>query len=158
MNELAVRPDVIVHAAGTYAYGPVSTTGLNEWEQVFSDNLFRAVELTKLYLPALREKKGHVIFCNSTAVANTPVNRAAYTASKTALLVFTRALAQEEPDVEVTTLFLGRVATAMQEEVCELEEGSSYDNGIRFLQPKEVALRVRDIIEARLVGEIEVRR
>ena len=157
MNELVVRPDVLVHAAGTYVYGPITATRAQRWDDLFHDNLFRVVELSRFYLPALREKNGHVIICNSTAVANTPVNRAAYTASKTALLVFARALAQEEADVKVTTLFLGRVATGMQEEVCELEEGSSYDNGIRFLQPKEVAVRVRDIIEQGLAGEIEVR-
>ena len=90
-------------------------------------------ELTRLVLPALARPAGR--WCSSTPG---PGRRAAapggsYAASKHALVAVAEALRLEEPQVRVTTVFPGRVATDTQREL-HAYEGDEYDAG-DYLQP-----------------------
>lgn len=138
--------DVLIHAAGVYAYGPVAEVGVEELDRQLRVNTRAPYYLTRLLLPSLVERKGQVVFINSTAGLSARANVAAYSASKFALKAVADALREEvEPQgVRVISVFPARTATPMQEEVCRLE-GSEYAPE-RFLQPEEVAAAVIDAV------------
>ena len=62
---------------------------------------------------------------------------ASYSASKFALRAFADSLRNDEPALRVTTVYPGRVDTAMQQDLVAYE-GDSYDPA-RFLKPATVA-------------------
>ena len=62
---------------------------------------------------------------------------ASYSASKFAVRAFADSLRADEPALRVTSVFPGRVDTAMQRELVDYE-GDDYDPG-RFLRPETVA-------------------
>jgi NAD(P)-dependent dehydrogenase (short-subunit alcohol dehydrogenase family) len=137
--------DLLVHCAGTFDQGSIGETPGSAWQEIFEVNLFDVAETTRRFLPALRKAQGRIIILNSTAVSGSPANRAAYAASKTALQTFAQALHEEELEngVRLTSVYLGRVATPMQEKVCALE-GRRYDAS-EFLMPETVARLVLGI-------------
>ena len=137
--------DLLVHCAGAFDQGSIGETPGSAWQEIFEANLFDVVQTTRRFLPALRKAQGRVIILNSTAVSGSPANKATYTASKAALQTFAQALHQEELEngVRLTSLYLGRVATPMQEKVCALE-GRPYDAS-EFLLPETVARLVLGI-------------
>ncbi len=90
-------------------------------------------ELTRLVLPALRAAGGTVVFVNSGAGRRAAAPGGSYAASKHALVAVAEALRLEEPQVRVTTVFPGRVATDTQREL-RAYEGDEYDAG-DYLQP-----------------------
>ena len=114
---------VLVHSAGVIEVGDVESVAVDTWRHVFEVNLFAIVELTRLVLPGMRRDGGHVVFLNSTAGLRANPRRAAYAASKYALRAFADSLRAEEQEkgIRVTSLYLGRIDTAMQWLVCEAE-------------------------------------
>lgn len=62
---------------------------------------------------------------------------ASYSASKFALRAFADSLRNDEPALHVTTVYPGRVDTAMQQDLVAYE-GATYDPA-RFLKPATVA-------------------
>jgi NADP-dependent 3-hydroxy acid dehydrogenase YdfG len=82
------------------------------------------------------------VFINSLAVRRPPAGLAAYTATKAALAALADVLRAEEGEagVAVLSVFPGRTATAMQQELRRLE-GQPYEPA-GLLQPREVAAAV----------------
>ncbi len=140
------RLDALIHNAGVLATGRIEECDGGLWRRTFEVNLFAVVELTRLLLPALRAAGGHVVLVNSTAGLQANPARAVYSASKYALRAFADALRAEEPALRVTTIFLGRVATDMQRDVCAVE-GLRYQPE-RYLSPATVAEAVRGLLAA----------
>ena len=130
---LPERLDSLVHAAGVVELGPV--------------NLTAPFLLTRALLPALRAARGQVVFVNSGAGLAANASWAGYAASKFGLRALADALRSEEQDrgVRVTTVFPGRVATAMQEKV-HRQEGREYDAGA-WIRPETVADLVRHVLD-----------
>jgi NADP-dependent 3-hydroxy acid dehydrogenase YdfG len=117
------RLDALIHNAGTITTGTLAELGISSWRQTFEVNVFAAVHMTQLLLPALRAARGHVVLINSTAGLNARAARGSYAASKYALRAFADSLRAEEAPhgLRVTSLFLGRVDTGMQRQICEAE-------------------------------------
>lgn len=137
--ELPDRLDSVVHSAGVVGLGEVAGLTASSWERQLSVNLVAAAELTRLTLPAVRAAEGTYVFVNSGAGLSAKAGWAAYAASKHGLKALADALRQEEQEhgVRVTSLYPGRVATPMQEQVHE-EEGAAYDPSA-WIQPATVA-------------------
>lgn len=129
--------DVLVHSAGTVELGPVAETPVEVWRQHFEVNVVAVAELTRLLLPALRATRGHVVLINSGQGLAVRAGWGAYAASKFALRAFGDALRAEEPDVRVTSVYPGRIATEMQRGV-RAAEGGDYEPE-RYLRPESVA-------------------
>ena len=81
-------------------------------------------------LPALRAARGTVVFLNSGAGLVAHPEWSAYAASKFGLRAVADSLRAEEAGagVRVTSVYLGRIATPMQQKVHE-QEGKDYDPG-----------------------------
>lgn len=132
------RLDGIVHAAGINNNGRLSDVSVEEWTEQLVVNVVAVAELNRLLLPALRIAQGTVVFINSGA--GRVVARAggtAYAASKHALVALADGLRLEEPDIRVTTVFPGRVATEMQEALRAFEGGEYRPED--YVQPATLA-------------------
>ena len=146
----AVEPidelDVLIHNAGAAFPGRVAESTIDEWRATMDVNVIGAVALTLALLPALRAVRGQVLFINSGAGINASPGLASYTASKFALRGFADSLRNDEPDLRVTSIHPGRIATVMQEGLVAYE-GGDYDPA-RFLSPDSVAALVADAVNA----------
>lgn len=139
--------DALVHCAGiASSLRPVAATAVDEWRRLMDVNVIAAAELTRLVLPALRARNGHVVFLNSGAGQNVRAGWTPYAASKFALRALADGLRAEEPDLRVTSIYPGRVDTDMQRDIVAIE-GREYDAS-KFLTPETVALAVAQAIAA----------
>jgi NAD(P)-dependent dehydrogenase (short-subunit alcohol dehydrogenase family) len=82
----AFRPDV---------FKTFEAVDLDRWREIFDVNVFGSLQLTQAALPALKDTRGAIVFINSMASRKPPALQAGYAASKGALLVAAKALAQE---------------------------------------------------------------
>jgi NADP-dependent 3-hydroxy acid dehydrogenase YdfG len=118
------RLDGIVHSAGMNRLGRIAELEPADWSDQFAVNVVAIAELTRVVLPALREARGTVVFVNSGSGRRVAgAGSGAYAATKHALVAVAEALRLEEPEVRVTTVFPGRVATDMQRELRAYEGG-----------------------------------
>jgi NADP-dependent 3-hydroxy acid dehydrogenase YdfG len=132
--------DLLIHSIGLFRGGPLETAPVRDLDDQYRVNVRVPYLLTQTLLPSLIRRQGQVVFVNSGAGANPAKGSwGAYAATKHALRALADALRAEvnPKGVRVLTVFPGRTATAMQEEVHRFE-GRSYDPG-RFLQPEDVA-------------------
>lgn len=90
--------DAVVHGVGTYHSAALETTPIAAFEDLMQTNLFAAVRLVDAARSALREHRGQVLLFGAAGLASLRARSetAAYTAAKTALLVYMRSLAQQE--------------------------------------------------------------
>jgi len=96
-------PTILVNDAGIAHSARFESTDDATWERLLRVNLLAAVSCTREALPAmLRAGRGRIVNVASTAAKTGFAYTTAYTASKHALLGFTRALALETADRGVT--------------------------------------------------------
>src|SRR6266850_7412214 len=82
--------DVLIHAAGEYASGPLETSPVEAFDRQLRVNARAPYLLTQRLLQSLLARKGEIVFVNSSAVIAPRAGIGAYAASKAAL----RALAE----------------------------------------------------------------
>lgn len=138
--------DVLVHSAGIAVLGTLAEAPIDTWRRTFEVNVFAVAELTRLLLPALRARRGHVVLINSGAGLRANPNWGAYAASKFALRAYADVLRTEEPDLRVTAVYPGRTATDMQREI-RAREGDEYEPE-QYLRPESVAAAVLAAVTA----------
>lgn len=120
--------DSLVHVAGVADLGAVADLDAAVWRRTLDVNLLAPAVLTRLCLPALRAARGQVVLVNSGSGLRANPRWSAYAASKHGLKALADSLRAEEEEhgVRVTTVYPGRVATAMQEKI-HAQEGKDYD-------------------------------
>jgi NADP-dependent 3-hydroxy acid dehydrogenase YdfG len=138
--EIVDELEVLVHNAGVSIPGRVAESSVEEWHATFNVNVFGAVALTLVLLPALRSARGQVVFVNSGAGRTASPTMASYSASKFALRAFADSLRESEPQLRVASIFPGRTDSDMQRELVAFE-GGAYDPD-NFLRPETVAAAV----------------
>ncbi|GCD34676.1 SDR family oxidoreductase [Streptomyces chrestomyceticus] len=133
------RLDSLLHIAGVVELGAVGDLGPKAWQRTLAANLVSPAELTRQFLPQLRTAKGHVVFVNSGAGLHAGPQWGAYAASKHGLKALADSLRAEEHGngVRVTSIYPGRTATPMQENVFR-QEGREYDAS-QWIDPESVA-------------------
>ncbi|HKI04643.1 MAG TPA: SDR family oxidoreductase [Thermoanaerobaculia bacterium] len=147
--------NVLIHSIGIFLAGPVETTPVEALDRQYRVNTRAPYLLTQALLPSLISRQGQVVFINSSAGFHPARgNWAAYSASKHALRALADGLRAEvnEKGVRVVSVYPGRTATAMQEEVHEFE-GRPYDPE-RFLQPRDVAATVVNALALPRTAEV----
>jgi short-subunit dehydrogenase len=132
----------LLHIAGTVHLAAVADLTPDAWQTTLTVNLAAPAELTRLLLPRLRHRAGHVVFVNSTSGLKTQGEWAAYSASKYGLRALADAVRAEEnhTGMRVTTVYPGRTATPMQESV-HRHERRAYEPE-RWIAPDTVAAAV----------------
>lgn len=152
------RVDSLVHCAGVVELGPVAEAEPDAWQRTLAVNLVAPALLTRALLPHLRHAGGTVVFVNSGSGLRANPAWASYAASKFGLRALADALRLEEPAIRVTSVFPGRTATRMQEQV-HAQEGKEY-NASQWIQPGTVAeeiIRAIDLPGDATVPEIVIR-
>lgn len=144
--EPIVGLDVLIHNAGVAYPARVAESSVDEWRATMQVNVIGAVALTLALLEPLRAARGHVVFINSGAGINASPGLASYTASKFALRGFADSLRNDEPELRVTSIHPGRIATPMQEDLVAYE-GREYDPA-KYLSPETVAAIVAQAVAA----------
>jgi NAD(P)-dependent dehydrogenase (short-subunit alcohol dehydrogenase family) len=135
--------DLLIHSIGLFRAGPIATSPVEDLDAQYRVNLRAPYLLTQELLPSLIERQGQVVFVNSSAGFHPAKGSwGAYSATKHGLRALADSLRDEvnRKGVRVLTIFPGRTATPMQEEVHRFE-GKPYDPA-RFLQPEDVAASV----------------
>lgn len=90
------RLDILINNAGIGAAGDVAANDDDEWKRVFDVNVLGTARVTRAALPWLRlSPAAAVVNTASVAATNGLQNRAAYSASKGALISLTYALAAD---------------------------------------------------------------
>ncbi|MEM1190847.1 MAG: SDR family NAD(P)-dependent oxidoreductase [Pseudomonadota bacterium] len=136
------RVDLLIHAAGEFASGPIATADVAEFDALFQANVRGAYLLVQALLPLVRLPPGQIVFLNSTVGLHGKEATSAYSATQHGLRAIADSLRAEENrnGVRVVSLYLGRVATERQERIFALE-GREYQPEL-LLQPDDVAAMV----------------
>lgn len=135
--------DLLIHSIGFFRGGSFAAAPVADLDRQYRTNVHVPFLLTQGLLPALVARRGQVVFVNSSAGFHPArAGWVGYSASKHALRALADGLRDEvnPQGVRVLTVFPGRTATPMQEEVHRYE-GKPYDPE-RFLQPGDVAAAV----------------
>ena len=130
------RIDVLVHAAGVAAFGPVSDARTEDWDQTMAVNLRGAYLCARAVLPVMvAQHRGTIINVGSMVTSRTLAGSASYTASKYGLLGFSRVLAEEmrPHGVRVGVLSAGAVDTPLWDAI------PSPPDRARMLRAEQVA-------------------
>ncbi len=116
VREHGLHLNVLVNNAGVGVYGLFAETILEHERNLLHLNVLALTELTKSFLPDLRESKGHILNVASTAAFEPGPYMAVYYASKAYVLSFSEALAEElAPEgIHVTALCPGLTRSGFQ--------------------------------------------
>ena len=109
--------DILINNAGVLLNKPFADTTFEDFQQVYSTNVFGVAELTRRMIPFM-SKKGHVVTISSMGGVQGSMKfpgLAAYSSSKGAVITLTELLAEEykETGPSFNVLALGAVQTEM---------------------------------------------
>jgi NAD(P)-dependent dehydrogenase (short-subunit alcohol dehydrogenase family) len=147
--------DILIHSIGFFTAGLFETSPVQDLDRQYRVNTRVPYLLTQALLPSLISRQGQVLFVNSSTGFHPPrAGWVAYGASKHALRALADGLRDEvnQRGVRVISVYPGRTATPMQEEVHRFE-GRPYDPG-RFLQPADVAAAVVNALALPRTAEV----
>ena len=160
VRDLAARAqfggvDVLVHSIGLFAAGLFETSPVEDLDRQYRVNTRVPYLLTQALLPSMISRQGQILFVNSSAGFHLPrAGSVAYAASKHALRALADGLRDEvnKKGVRVITVYPGRTATPMQQEV-HAYEGRPY-HAEQFLQPEDVAAVVVNALSLPRTAEV----
>jgi NADP-dependent 3-hydroxy acid dehydrogenase YdfG len=147
--------DILVHSAGLFMANRFDVASLTDFDLQYRLNVRAPYLLTQELLPSLKERRGQVVFINSSVARNPAgVGLSQYAATKTALKVIADSLRNEvnPAGVRVLTVFVGRCATPMQAAI-HRAEGKEY-RPEQLLQPEDIASVVVNALSLPRTAEI----
>jgi 3-oxoacyl-[acyl-carrier protein] reductase len=150
--------DVLVNNAGVLIAKPFEELTLDDWDRTMATNLRSLYLVTRAVLPPMRRRKsGTVVNVASLAARNGFAGGTAYTASKHAVLGFSRSLMLEarKDNVRVITVCPGSVDTGMLRDQTMLKSDPQ-----RILKPEDVADTIVQAVglpPRAMVSELDIR-
>jgi hypothetical protein len=127
---------ILVTAAGTAAFGPVSAAKPADWDSMLDVNLRAVMVCCRAALvPMIRQHRGSIVNVASIAAVRPIAGAAAYSASKAGVVAWSRVLAEEVrgDGIRVGVLLPGAVATPLWDAI---PNAPARD---RMLAPEDVA-------------------
>jgi short-subunit dehydrogenase len=112
INKIAGPVDILINNAGIELYRNFVDYSLEEMQLVVSTNLVAAMEITRLLLPTMLERRsGHIVNIASVAGKKGVAYNSIYSASKAGLIMWTDAMRQElaGTDVNVSVICPGYI-------------------------------------------------
>ena len=149
---------VLVNNAGVLIARPFEELTLEDWDLTMATNLRSLYLVTREVLPGMRRRReGTIVNVASLAGRNGFVGGTAYTASKHAVLGFSRSLMLEvrKDNVRVIAICPGSVATGMLQDQPMLKSEPQ-----RILQPDDVAATIVHAVglpDRAMVSELDIR-
>jgi NAD(P)-dependent dehydrogenase (short-subunit alcohol dehydrogenase family) len=146
--------DILIHGAAVISMGPMGSAPVADLDSQYQCNVRGPYLLTQLLLPLLRISHGQIVFLNSSAGIRASATVGQYAASKHALRALADSLREEinADGVRVLSVYLGRTATPMQQEIHRIE-GRTY-RGEDLIQPEEIAALLALLLAAQRSAEI----
>jgi 3-oxoacyl-[acyl-carrier protein] reductase len=150
--------NALVNNAGVLIAKPFEELTLEEWDTTMSTNVRSLYLVTRAVLPPMRSRKqGIIVNVASLAGRNGFVGGTAYTASKHAVLGFSRSLMLEvrKDNVRVVAICPGSVDTSLLRDQPMLKSEPSH-----ILEPEDVAatiLHALTLPDRALVSELDIR-
>ncbi len=150
--------DILINNAGVAFNSPIEQTDMERFDKIMSINVRAPYLLTKLALPHLKKSNRASVINIASVVAHAGYpDQSAYTASKHALLGFTKSLAQEvyKDGVRVHAISPGGVYTDM----IKIARPDLTDEGM--IKPQDIAEIVTFLLKNRgnaVIDEILVHR
>ncbi len=131
--------DILVHSAGVIKLGSMDRALVENLDLQYRINVRAPYLLSQALLVSIKERRGQIVFINSSVGSSARGRVGQYAATKHALKALADSLREEvnPHGVRVLSLFLGRTATPMQAALCQAE-GRSY-RPESLLQPEDVA-------------------
>lgn len=107
------RIDILFNNAGIVLPGSVDSISTEDWDRTMAVNVRGIYLVSKYAIPHLKKTKGTIINNSSSVAFKGVANRAAYTASKGAVLSLTRAMAADylEDNIRVNAICPGTTDT-----------------------------------------------
>jgi NADP-dependent 3-hydroxy acid dehydrogenase YdfG len=146
--------DILIHSAGIISLGGVLSAPIADFDRQYRTNVRAVYFLTQTMLPLLKERRGQIVFFNSSAGLRVNANAAQYSATKHAIKAIADTLREEvnPAGLRVLNVYIGRTATPMQETIHSIE-GKTYCPE-RLLQPDDVASVVLNALSLPPTAEV----
>ena len=150
--------DTLINNAGVLIAKPFLELTLEDWDRTMATNVRSLFLVTRAVLPGMRAQgRGDIVNVASLAGRNGFVGGTAYTASKHAVLGFSRSLMLEtrKENIRVIAICPGSVATSMLADQPMMKADPA-----RIMQPDDVAGTVLAALQLpgrALVSELDVR-
>ena len=150
--------DVLVNNAGLAHFAPVEDLTTRQFDEIMAVNVRGIFLTTRAFLPDLRKKqRGEIVNVASLAGRNGFIGGAAYTASKHAVLGFSKSLMLEvrKDNIRVITICPGSVRTPFFE-----KSHRELPNAGSILTPEDVATTVIAALELpgrAMISELDIR-
>lgn len=146
--------DILVHGAGEILFGRIEDASVDDLDRQYRTNVRAPYVLTRALLPLMRPQRAQIVFVNSSAGLSGKGGAASYAATKHALKALADSLRDElnPSGIRVTSVYLGRTATPMQERV-HVSENRVYSPNL-LLQPEDVASTVASVLSLPRTAEV----
>lgn len=122
VTEAGPLDSLVLNAARIEPIGSVEDLDEEEWLKCIQLNLASPFRLAKHFLPALTKSQGRLITIGTGAATQPIPSWSAYCSSKAALLMLTRVIAAEKPEITSFSFAPGVVNTAMQQNIRDRKE------------------------------------
>lgn len=144
--------DIVINNAGIGAQGDVTANPSDQWLQLLDINVVGIARVSAAALPHLRRSRAAVIVntCSIAALVGLP-QRAAYSASKGAVLALTRAMAADHvrEGIRVNCVSPGTVNTPwVQRLLATAEDPEAMLTQLRARQPTNALVEPEDVARA----------
>lgn len=148
----AERLDIVVNAAGLMIEDDAGAIQDEDWQKTFAVNVTGVMAICRAALPLLKRRGGAIVNIASVGAFNASGQNAAYSASKAALVSYTRSLAYAHgPDgIRANALAPGWVRTPMSEgemEAAAHANGTTVEQEFEALTGRIALRRVADPAE-----------
>ncbi len=150
--------NILIHSAAIISLGGVLSAPIADFDRQYRTNVRAVYFLTQTMLPLLKERRGQIVFFNSSAGLTANPKLAQYSATKHAIRAIADSVRQEvnPAGLRVLTVYIGRTATPMQAAVHAMEGQTYFPE--RLLQPEDVASVVLNALSLPRTAEVtEVR-
>ena len=146
--------DILVHSAAVLERAPIELASMDDLDRHYRVNVRAAYALTQVLLPALKSRRGEVVFINSSSGMVAKPEFSQYDSTKHALRAVADSLRAEvnSQGVRVLSIYLGRTATEMQAKLHE-KESKAYKPEL-LLQPDDVASIVLNALSLPRTAEV----
>ena len=95
--------DALVNIAGGFAWEKIEGSSLDTWDRMFRMNLLTAVAASQAALPwVLKSSSGRIVNIGAAGAIKAELGKGAYAASKSGVMRFTEALAEELKERGIT--------------------------------------------------------
>jgi NADP-dependent 3-hydroxy acid dehydrogenase YdfG len=114
------RVDVLVNNAGIMPLSPMTALKVDEWDRMIDVNIRGVLNGIAAVLPDMKARgSGHIVNVASIGAHLVVPTGAVYCATKFAVWAISEGLRQENPDIRVTTISPGVVATELGDDISD---------------------------------------